>query len=137
MCKADVTYKWSFLFNEGFNQLVNIFRNWGIKDRAKGNLRRNLFRWHAKERKESYKEYRSFSMLCLHFPEKRFDINACPFFGVLSFNAITRRQKRPKNMNFLLHVGEPLFHCVQGCRFVGVRGSYDCRVTFSEEAAWN
>ena len=34
-------------------------------------------------------------------------------------------------MNFLLHVGEPLFHCIQGRRFVGVRGSHDCRITFS------
>ena len=37
-------------------------------------------------------------------------------------------------MHFLLHIGEPLFHCVQGRRFVGVRGSHDCRVTFLEKA---
>ena len=73
----------------------------------------------------------------LHFPKKCFDINACPFFGVLGFNAITRRQKRSKNINFLLHVREPPFHCVQGLgrSFVGVRGSYDRRITFPEEAA--
>ena len=34
-----VTYKRYFLFNEGFNQLIDIFRNWGIEDGAKGNLR--------------------------------------------------------------------------------------------------
>jgi hypothetical protein len=33
-------------------------------------------------------------------------------------------------MYFLLHVGEPLFHCVQRHRFVGVRGCHDRRVTF-------
>ena len=37
-------------------------------------------------------------------------------------------------MNVLPYVGEPLFHCVQGHGFVGVRGSYDYRVTFLEEA---
>ena len=37
-------------------------------------------------------------------------------------------------MNFLLHIGEPLFHCIQEHRFVDVRGSYDYRVTFSERA---
>ena len=36
-------------------------------------------------------------------------------------------------MNLLLHVGEPLFHCVQGHGFVGVRASYDYCVTFLEE----
>jgi hypothetical protein len=73
-------------------------------------------------------------MLYLHFSEKRLDVNVYPFFIVLRFGAITRGQKRSKNMHFLLHVGEPLFHCVQGRRFVGVRGSYDCRVAFLERA---
>ena len=73
-------------------------------------------------------------MLCQHFSEKRLDINACPFFTILCFGTVTRGQKRSKNMYFLLHVGEPLFHCVQGHRFVGVRGGYNCRVTFLEGA---
>ena len=75
-------------------------------------------------------------MLYLHFPEKSFDINACPFFAVLGFNAVTRRQKRSKNIDFLLHVGKPLFHCVQGHRIVSVRRIYDCRITFPEAAIW-
>ena len=49
----------------------------------------------------------------LAFPKKHLDMNACPFFAVLWFNAITRRQKRSKNFNFLLHVGKPLFHWVR------------------------
>ena len=135
MQKATATYKWCFLFNENFNQLINVFRNCGIEDSAKGNLRRILFSWNAEEEKDSYKKYRSFPMLYLHFSEKRFDINACPFFAVLGFNSVTRRQKRwSKNMNFLPHIREPLFHCVQGCRFICVRGSYDRRVTFPEDA---
>ena len=134
LCKATVTYKWRFLFNEGLNQLINVFRNWGIENRAKGNLKRLLSSWHAKEKEKSYKENRSLSMLYLHFPEKSFDISACPFFSVLGFNAVTRRQKRSKNMNFFVHVGEPQLHCVQGSRFIGVRGNYDCRVAFPEEA---
>ena len=74
-------------------------------------------------------------MLYYHFPEERLDIDACPFFTVLCFGAITRGQKRSKNMNFLMHVvGEPLFQCVQGQIFVGIRGSNDCRVTFLEGA---
>ena len=35
-------------------------------------------------------------------------------------------------MNFLLHIREPAFHCVQGRRFLGVRGGYNCRVTFPD-----
>ena len=46
-----VTYKRCFLFNEGFNQLIDIFRNWGIEERAKGNLRRK-FTWLKCKRKE-------------------------------------------------------------------------------------
>ena len=37
-------------------------------------------------------------------------------------------------MQFLIHVGEALFQCVQGHRFVGIRGCHDCRVTFMEGA---
>ena len=37
-------------------------------------------------------------------------------------------------MNLLSYVGEPFFHRVQGHGFVGVRGSYDYRVTFLKEA---
>ena len=72
-------------------------------------------------------------MLYQHFLEKHLDIIACPFFTVLRFGTVAKGQKRPKNMHFLLHVGEPLFHCVQGHRghgFVVIRGSQDCRVTF-------
>ena len=87
------------------------------------------------ERKEkSYKEYRLLSMLYKHFSEKRLEVDVCPFFILLRFDAVTRGQKRSKNMHFLPHVGEPLFHCVQGRRFVGVRGSYDCRVAFLKGA---
>jgi hypothetical protein len=87
-----------------------------------------------KETKGSYKKYRSFSMLYKHFPEKWLDFNACPFFTVLRVGAVTRGEKRSKNMHFLLHVGEPLFHYVQRQRFVGVRGSHDRRVRFLKEA---
>ena len=74
-------------------------------------------------------------MLYYHFSEERLNIDACPFSTVLCFGAITRRQKRSKNMNFLMNVvGEPLFQCVQGQRFVGVRGSNKCRITFMEGA---
>ena len=54
--KAVVTsYERCFLFNEGFNQLINVFRNCGIEDSAKGNLRRILlFSWHAKEKERIY-----------------------------------------------------------------------------------
>ena len=51
-------------------------------------------------------------MLYLYFSEKSLDINTCPFFTFLYFGAVTSGQKRSKNMHFLLHVGEPPFHCV-------------------------
>ena len=74
-------------------------------------------------------------MLYLHFSEKSLDIDTCSFFIVLYFGAVTRGKKRSKNMHFLLHVVvEPLFQCVQGQRFVRVRGSHDYRVTFLEGA---
>lgn len=41
-------------------------------------------------------------------------------------------------MNFFLNVEEPLFHCIQGVRFVGARDtSHDCGVTFLEQAGRN
>jgi hypothetical protein len=49
--------------------------------------------------------------------KKHLDVNACPFFAFLSFNAITRRKKRSKNIKFLLHVRKPPFHCVEGHDF--------------------
>jgi len=73
-------------------------------------------------------------MLYKHISEKRLNIDICPFFVVLCFGTVTRGQKGSKNMHFLLRVGEPLFYCVQGQRFVGVRGSNNCRVTFPEGA---
>ena len=66
------------------------------------------------------------SMLYLHFSEKRLEINTCPFFTVLRVGAVTRGQKRSKNIHFLLNVGEPLFHFVQGQRFVVVSGFVEC-----------
>ena len=69
-------------------------------------------------------------MLYYHFSKKRLDINACPFFTVLRFGAVTSGKKRSKNMHVLLHVEKPLLYYVQGHRFVGVRSSQYCRVTF-------
>ena len=40
-------------------------------------------------------------------------------------------------MKFLLLVGEALFQSVQGHRFIGIRGSYNCRVAFMEGADAN
>ena len=50
--KAAVTYKWCVLFNEGFNQLINVFRNGWIEGSSKGNLRIFFYQLECK-RKES------------------------------------------------------------------------------------
>ena len=40
---AVTTYKWCFLCNKGFNQFVNVFRNWWPVERTKGNLRKFMY----------------------------------------------------------------------------------------------
>ena len=52
-------------------------------------------------------------------------------------SAETGWKKRSKNMQFLLLVREALFQSVQGHRFIGIRGSYNCRVAFMEGADAN
>ena len=57
---------------------------------------------------------------------------SCQRLSLFHCSAFRCRNQGSKNVHFLLHVGEPLFHCVQGQKLVGVRGSYNCRVAFLE-----
>ena len=98
-------------------------------------------RFFCKKRKKeniiSYKEYRSLSMLYQHFLEERLDINTWSSFDCLCFSTVTGREKWSKNMKSLIHIGEPLFHCVQGNGFVCIRVVYDCCITLPERAIRN
>ena len=71
-------------------------------------------------------------MLFYHFLQKRLDFTTCSFFSLLGFGTITSRKKRSQDVKVFMHAGEPLFHCIQRRRFIAVRSSHDCRITFSE-----
>ena len=51
------TYKWCFLSNQGFNQFLDVFRNWWPVVRTEGNLRNVMYklRPHLKKEKECTK----------------------------------------------------------------------------------
>ena len=52
------TYKWCSLCNQGFDQFVNVFRNWWPVERSKGNLIKIIYvSSNAKEKKGSYEKY--------------------------------------------------------------------------------
>ena len=88
ICKATVTYKWCFLFNEGINQLINVFRNWRIESTSssKGGLKKKLIGLQKKGKNLT--------------SNTRLDINACPFFTVLVFNAINQVSEEVQEHKF-------------------------------------
>ena len=83
------TYKWCFLFNEGFNQLINVFRNWGIEVSAEGNLKRDSFNWVAEEKKKTLQRIPIVFHAVLAFPREtsRYQrLFLVPHFGFQSRN---------------------------------------------------
>ena len=52
LCEKQLsTYKWCFLCNQGFNQFVNVFRNWWPVERAEGNLRKFMYEVRTQKKK--------------------------------------------------------------------------------------